>query len=129
MYQRWAPEQNQLIPAAKASMPMARMLKTLTTMTELLEDSSHVIRFHSLKAQQNVVPWCLQLSLRDAELWTLMSLTTHNTIWSLMGMTVKNHNQQMSKPAHMLADLLQPSPAKRKGHGKGKTKAKAAKST
>ena len=122
-YQKWSPDQQTLVPAQKASLPMPRMLKLLDTVDELLQHNSHVVRFHSLKAQGPVIPWCLQVTMRDPELWTLLGSITHNTVWSLMGMTVKQHNQQMSKPAQLLAETLQKQ-GLGKGPGKGKQKGK-----
>ena len=129
VFQRWSSDQGQLVQAPKAPMPMQRMMKTLETVNELLQHNSHVIRFHSLRAQKDVVPWCLQLTLRDPELWHLMQSITHCTIWSLLGMTVKQHNQQMSKQATALTELLGKSPpGTQKGQGKGKHKGKTQKS-
>ena len=128
MYQRWAPDSQQLVTAAKAPLPMPRMLKLLETMETLLQDNSHIVRFHSLRHQAHVVPWMLQVTLRDCELWTLLNQTTQCTIWSLLGMTVKQHHQQLTKPAQMLTDLLGLKGSSQKGQGKGKSKTKAKKS-
>ena len=128
IFQKWSVDHQQLIPAQKASLPMPRMLKTLEQMEELLQHNMHVMRFHSLRNQGDVVPWCLQVTLRDPELWTLLSSITHNTVWSLLGMTVKQHNQQMSKQAIMLAEMMgKGHKSNTKGQGKGKTKDKATK--
>ena len=91
----------------------------------LLQDNSHIVRFHNLRAQQDIVPWCLQVTMRDPEMWTLLNDPTHCTVWGLLGMSVKQHNQQMSKQAQVVADLLgKPQAHFPKGTGKGKSKTK-----
>ena len=127
LFLKWAPTSQQLVTANKAPIPMSRMLKLLENMEALLQDSSHIVRFHSLRAQETVVPWILQVTLRDCELWTILQLTTNCTIWSLLGMTIKQHHQQMSRPAQQLSDLLGNKPPFPKGQGKGKHKSKASK--
>ena len=105
------------------------MLKALEVMEDLLKDNNHIVRFHSLRAQDTVIPWALQLSLRDAEFWTLMNDLANNSVWGLFGMSVKQHNQMMSRNAQTIASLLgQTSHPSHKGQGKGKNKAKGPKS-
>ena len=59
------------VPAAKTALPMDRLLRQLQHMEDILEDTSHVVRFHSLKAQAAIVPWYLQISMRQEELWLI----------------------------------------------------------
>ena len=65
-----------------------------------------MICFHGLRPQQKVIPWCLQVSLREADVWTAMSQLCHSTVWGLMAMSVKQHNQVMSRPAQTLQNLI-----------------------
>ena len=85
-----------------------------------------MIRFQSLRPQQDVTPWQLQLSLRDEEVWRIMGLLTQSTVWTLMGMQVKFHNLQLSKPAMTLQQWLGATPSP-KGQGKGLQKGKTKK--
>lgn len=124
IFQRWSPEQKQLVIASKAPIQMARMVKLMEQAEELLRDNSHVIRFHSLRAQEHIVPWNLQVTMRDAELWSLLESLAHCSVWSLLGMSVKQHNQNMSRQAQTLSTLLDRPAKGHKGGGKGKTKGK-----
>ena len=95
-------------------------------MVELLTDNDHVMRFHSLRPQANVVPWMLQINLREDDLWRLSHQLSQSTLWGLLGLSLKQHNQQVSKPAQLLDQLtnMQGTPNKGRGKGKSKTKTK-----
>ena len=108
-------------------MQMSRMLKTLQTLQELLEDGSHVMRFHSLRSQGEVVPWVLQLTFRDTEAWTLLNSLTQSTVWCLLGMAFKSHTQTQSKQAALLASLVGKGKGVPPSKGKGKHKQQAKK--
>ena len=117
-YQKWDPQTKRLVEAAKTPLTMARLLKELQFLEELLVDSHHIIRFHALRPQMDMTPWQLQINLRDDEVWRIMGLLTNSTVWVLLGMQVKCHNQQLSKPAAMLQDWLNKA-TPQKGRGKG----------
>ena len=120
-YQKWSPESKQLIRAAHPPIPMERMLRDLQTLEDLLKSNRHVVKFQSLRNDQETIPWLLQLSHRDSDVWELMHDLCNNTIWTLLGMSVKQHNQVLSKPALQLHATLGKGtswPSK----GKGKTK-------
>ena len=103
---------------------MDRLLKQLQYLEELLADSTHIVRFHSLKAQATVVPWYLQLSLRQEEVWHIMGELQQLSMWSLLGLSVKAHNQTQSRQAQLLQQCLQQQTKGGKGQGKGKTAGK-----
>ena len=105
-FQRWNPENQTLVRSGQAPIQMDRMLKHLTWLIELLDSNHSVIRFHGLRPQQRVIPWCLQVSLREADVWTAMTQLCHCTVWGLLAMSVKQHNQHMSRPAQTLQGLL-----------------------
>ena len=65
------------------------------------------------------------MTLRDVELWTMLTDLSHCTVWSLMGMSVKPHHQQMSKQAAIISDMLGRTATRHSGAGKGKGKGKA----
>ena len=110
------------------------MLKYGEQLQAIMKDQSAVIKFHSLRpqAKETVVPWVMQVSMRDDELqtlltllqgntvWrddelqTLLTLFQGNTVWSMMGMSLKPHSMTLSRPAQQLKDLMWKGPGK--GH-------------
>ena len=123
-YQRWSHTDHRLIPAARPPLPMARLLKQLQHMEELLEDSTHVIRFQSLKAQPTVIPWYLQICMRTEEIWLILTELQQLAMWSLLGLTLKAHQQGQCKQAQLLQQCLQQNPNNAKGKGKGEASGK-----
>ena len=102
-------------------MPMAQMVKTLKTLIAALQDNMHVLRFHSLRTQQDTTPWILQLTMRDSELWAIFNELTGNSVWGLLAMSLKQHQQSLSKQAQALSELVGKGKGKStKGAGKGK---------
>ena len=100
---------------------MERMLRDLQTLEDLLKSNRHVVKFQSLRNDQETIPWLLQLSHRDSDVWELMHDLCNNTIWTLLGMSVKQHNQVLSKPALQLqATLGKGTSWTSKGRGKTK---------
>ena len=67
----------------------------------------------------------LQLNMREDDLWRLFHQLSQSTLWGLMGLSLKQHNQQVSKPAQLLEQLTNTQGTAPKGRGKGKTKTKA----
>ena len=104
---------------------MERMLRNLQTLEDLLKSNCHVVKFQSLRKDQETIPWLLQLSHRETDVWELMHDLCNNTIWTLLGMSVKQHNQVLSKQALQLqATLGKGSTWQSKGRGKTKPPAK-----
>jgi hypothetical protein len=124
-FQQWCHTEKKLTKSHRAPLPMSRILKDLQFMVELLTDNDHVMRFHSLRPQANVVPWMLQLNLREDDLWRLFHQLSQSTLWGLLGLSLKQHNQQVSKPAQLLDQLTNTQGTSTKGRGKGKTKTRA----
>jgi len=121
VYQKWSPSEQQLVQAQRAPMPMAQMVKTLKTLIAALQDNMHVLRFHSLRTQQDTTPWILQLTMRDSELWAIFNELTGNSVWGLLAMSLKQHQQSLSKQAQALSELVGKGKGKStKGAGKGK---------
>ncbi|CAL1134038.1 unnamed protein product, partial [Cladocopium goreaui] len=104
-FQQWCHTEKKLTKSHRAPLPMSRILKDLQFMVELLTDNDHVMRFHSLRPQANVVPWMLQINLREDDLWRLFHQLSQSTLWGLLGLSLKQHNQQVSKPAQLLDQL------------------------
>ena len=125
-FQKWNRDKQALETSHRQPVPMVRVLKDLEQLLELLMDSDHVVRFHALKPQQQVVPWLLQVHLRQDDLWRILSGWNQNSLWGMLGLSVKGHTQTLSKPAQVLQTALQPT--SNKGNGKGKTKSNTNKS-
>lgn len=118
-FQKWSPETKQLVKAAKQPMTMQTMLRTLQTLEDLLDSNMHVVQFRSLRTDQTTIPWLLQLTHRETEVWDLLGELCHNTVWSMLGMSVKRHNQALSKQAMLLQKTLGKGEPQNKGRGKG----------
>lgn len=123
-YQKWSHSDKRLIAASKAPLSMARLLRQLQHLEELLEDSTHVTRFQSLKAQPTVIPWYLQVSLRQDEVWMILTELQQLSMWSLLGLALKAHNQGQCKQAELLQQCLHQQQPGAKSAGKGKTPGK-----
>ena len=119
-YHKWSHEEKCLIPAGRDPLPMTRVLRQLQHQEELLEDSTHVVRFHSLKAQTTVIPWYLQVSMRQDDCALILGELQQLGIWSFMGLSLKAHNQTQSKQAQLLQQCLQQTSGTAKSKGKGK---------
>jgi len=83
-YQHWCHKEKKLIRSHRQPMGMARTLKEVQLLTELLNEEGQVMRFHSLKPQATVVPWMIELSIRETEMWTTLMGMTQSTLWTLM---------------------------------------------
>ena len=123
-YQKWSHEEKCLVQASRSPLSMDRLLKQLQFLEELLEDSTHVVRFHTLKAQQTVVPWYLQLNIRQDNVWHIMSELQQLGMWSLLGLSVKMHTQTQSRQALLLQQCLHQNTPGGKSKGKGKSPGK-----
>ena len=119
-FQHWCHKEKKLIRSHRKPMGMARTLKEVQLLTELLQEEGQVMRFHSLKPQTTVVPWMIELSLRETEMWNTLMGMTQSTLWTLVGASLKQHSQATSRPTQMLEQLLMG--PKGKGQGKGKKK-------
>lgn len=119
-FQKWSHEDQCLVQASRPPLSMDRLLRQLQHLEELLEDSVHIVRFHSLKAQKTVAPWYLQLDMRHDEVWHIMNELQQLGMWSLLGLAVKMHSQTQSRQAQILQQCLQNTPSGGKSKGKGK---------
>lgn len=124
-YQKWSHEEKRLIPHGKEPLSMSRALRQLQHLEELLEDSTHVVRFHSLKAQPTVIPWYLQLCMRQDEAWLILAEMQQLGLWSLLGLSLKAHNQSQCRQAQLLQQCLQQAAGTAKSQGKGKNNGKS----
>lgn len=119
-YQRWNPQTQQLEESPRPPLSMTRLQKELQYLEELLEDSTHVMRFHSLKPQKDMTPWQLQVSFRDSELWRTLMQLVQSKVWILLGIQMKAHSLSLSRPAQNLQTMMGKGNQPQKGQGKGK---------
>ena len=67
-----------------------------------------IVRFHALQnktKQAPVIPWRLELDMKDLRLHTLLTSLVHNSVWQLIQVRLKPHHQKQSKPADELMKL------------------------
>ena len=119
-FQRWNPQTQTLQITNQQAIAPARMMKYIEQLQALVKDQHAVMKFQSLKpsSSNTVVPWLLQISMRQDDLQILMMQLQGCTVWNLLGLQVKPHNLHQSRPAQVLRDLL--GKGHRKGHHKGK---------
>ena len=119
-YQRWNPQTQTLQITNQPAVTPARMLKYVEQLQALTKDQHAVMKFQSLKPSESakVVPWLLQVALRQDELQILMMQLQGSTVWNLLGLQVKPHNLHQSRPAQVLRELM--GKGHQKGHHKGK---------
>ena len=80
-----------------------------------------IVKFQSLKPAETapVIPWLLQISMRQDELQCLLQTLQGCTVWNLLGLQLKPHNLPMSKQAMAVRTLLGKGNNKGKANGKG----------
>ena len=122
-FQRWNREQQALETSHRPALQMPQVLRELEHLLELLRDNDHVVRFHALRPQQQVVPWLLQLHLRQDDLWRILQRWAQNSIWGMLGVSMKEHSQKLGKTAEVLQTMTQAQKSN-KGHSKGQSKGK-----
>ena len=107
-FQRWNQHTQQLQISTQTPIHPSRMLKHAEHFLELAKDPGALQKFQALKPADNlkVVPWLLQISIRQDDLQILLTQLQGCTVWNLLGMQMKPHNQLQSKPALTLKGLL-----------------------
>ena len=122
-FQRWNNHAKQLQPTSQAPIPLQRMAKYMDQLMEICQDSSNIIKLHALQTSSDpqkvpIVPWMLQVSMRQDDLQIVLLQLQGNTLWTLAGMAVKQHALTQSRQASELQELMG------KGQGKSRTKGK-----
>lgn len=119
-YHRWDPAQKKLSDTDQAPVPMARMMRYVQQLEELLKDREAIQKFHALRAPNGglITPWVMQISLRMDDLHVVMSTLCGSKIWNVLGASVKAHSLNNSPQGVRLQQML----GKGKGRGKGKHK-------
>ena len=125
-FHQWDATQQQLKQTDKPPIGMARMLAYSKQLIDITADPATVIRFHALRTPKEalMVPWKLQISLRDDELHSALTSLCGSKAWCLLGVSLKSHSLRLSPLAMQLQQLIHPNSAGGKSQGKGKHKGK-----
>ena len=71
----------------------------------MMERSEAIIRFHALQSkskQAPVIPWRLELDMKDHRHHAMMAALVHSSVWQLIQVRLKPHHLQQSKMADEL---------------------------
>ena len=88
-----------------SSIPMKNMISNLEQLYKMMERSQAIIRFHALQSkskQAPVIPWRLELDMKDHRLHAMMAALVHSSVWQLIQVRLKPHHLQQSKMADEL---------------------------
>eukprot|EP00435_Cladocopium_sp_Y103_P020991 s4177_g5.t1 len=122
-FMQWSHQEQKLIQSKRQPMGMQKLLKELKVLQELVQEVDTVVKFQSLRPQAQTVAWCLQLSARADESWTILQGLTQSTSWSLMGVSTKSNSQHLSKVAQQVQVMMGKGKSSQKGaKGKGKSR-------
>ena len=125
-FQQWDAKQKLMVKGPKKAISMKKMVEDVTELVEMARSPTLITRFHALpqKEEAAIVPWKLQMNMRDDPPWDLMLSLCQNSVWTLLGTNLKCHSQSMSGLAVHLQNLIRPSQTQGKGKDKGKSKGK-----
>jgi len=94
----------------KASIPMTQLLEMIQKLMQLMdEDQDIVLKYHSMKTRQStstVIPWMLEVSLRQDDFFQTLLHLTHNSAWQLICCRMRQHSMQQSKQADHLQKMM-----------------------
>lgn len=110
-YLMWHAQQQKLVVSQTASISWTTMESHLGLLQQAFQEPSNCIRFFAMASAQSkadVVPWKLQISLRNDSLSSVMRQLTGSSLWHLMGARMKQHGLQRSKIAQDIQDILHP---------------------
>ena len=96
---------------------MVEMEQKIAILQQAFQEKENCVRFHALAApnsQGEVVPWRLQIPLRNDNLSAHLKGMTQSSIWMLLASRLKVHGAQRSRLAQELQKLMHP-PAKKTG--------------
>lgn len=126
-FMKWCHQRKMItINDSKPALSMQTMVTMMTELTDQAMLTSNILRFHSLKptATSGIVPWKLQVTVRDQTMFGALQKLAHSAIWSVVACTMKPHSEQQSKQALQMQQLASQAKLIPKGKGKGKTKGK-----
>ena len=114
---QWNPAKMQMEVATKPALTPKKMEALCTQLVESLRNEESVIQFPHQHTDQ-VIPWRLKVSMRDADTHAALTQLSNNAVWSLLGASMKTHMLSQSRICQNLQQWLP------KGQGKGKSKTK-----
>ena len=85
-----------------SSLPMKDLQQTLEQIYKLLDRPEAIVRFHALQnknKQVPVIPWRLELDMKDHKLHNLLHSLVNCSAWQLVQIRLKPHHHQQSKLA------------------------------
>ena len=109
-YLRWNPSTRQTEVDQVPPLSQVEMEQKLGQLQEAFKESANCIRFHALASQESqaeVIPWRLQISVRNDRLASVMKSLCHSSIWLLLSARMREHGTQRSKLAQELQRLTQ----------------------
>ena len=111
---QWDPTQKKLqVLPNKTPIKGEKIQKALEDLLEHMKNPALLLRFKSLQPPQTskktVIPYLIQVSMRDNHLYDTLSWLSHNSVWMLVEARLRQH---MVRPTQLVSQLL-------KGHGRG----------
>ena len=111
---QWDPTQKKLqVLPNKTPIKGEKIQKALEDLLECMKNPALLLRFKSLQPPQTskktVIPYLIQVSLRDNHLYDTLLWLSHNSVWMLVEARLRQH---MVRPTQLVSQIL-------KGHGRG----------
>ena len=107
-YLQWDPTQKKLqVLPNKTPIKGEQIQKALEELLEYMRNPAHLLRFKSFQPPQTskktVIPFLLQVSLRDNRLYETLSWLSHNSVWMLVEARLRQH---MVRPTQLVTQIL-----------------------
>ena len=111
---QWDPTQKKLqVLPNKTPIKGEKIQKALEDLLECMKNPALLLRFKSLQPPQTskktVIPYLIQVSLRDNHLYDTLLWLSHNSVWMLVEARLRQH---MVRPTQLVSQIL-------KGQGRG----------
>ena len=107
----WHHQHKRLVISQTAPISWSSMETHLGILQQAFLEPTNCVRFFAMASQQGrseVVPWKLQISMRNDSLSSLLRQLTGSALWHLIGARLKQHGLQRSKLAQDIQMVLRP---------------------
>ena len=107
----WSSKHQSLEIMQTAPIAWNTMESHLGLLQQAFQEPGNCIRFFAMAAQNSrgeVIPWRLQISLRNDSLASLLKLLAGSSLWNLVGARMRQHGPQRSQLAQDLQQILRP---------------------
>lgn len=107
----WHHQHKRLVISQTAPISWSSMETHLGILQQAFLEPTNCVRFFAMASQQSrseVVPWKLQISMRNDSLSSLLRQLTGSALWHLIGARLKQHGLQRSKLAQDIQMVLRP---------------------